>query len=61
RRGGQTVRGTVWPWGTLARGSPSSAGFQRPVGNPFFDNLGPLMGRVGLLFGVFGIPEDSVR
>ena len=22
RRGGQTVRGTVWPWGTLARGSP---------------------------------------
>ena len=23
RRGDQTVRGTVWPWGTLARGSPS--------------------------------------
>ena len=25
RRGGQTVRGTAWPWETLARGSPSSS------------------------------------
>jgi hypothetical protein len=24
RRGGQTIRRIVWPWGTLARGSPSS-------------------------------------
>ena len=39
RRGGQTVRGTVWPWGTLARGSPSSPLCNLLKGITFLDNL----------------------